>query len=543
MNWTKEEGREIARYRDDLGLSRKDVIHIFGEFQIMSKASLAKAERGERLSPRLTGLARRILAELAQRHAETVDETWAEWATTDSLGDAMFHGVNIPMYEFEGRQFAIANEIQARVEDLPHRVIGRVIDDAGEGAHWIRISGDECRSFKKAHWKHTFVQSLNNTPTLLLLTEAGVDAVADHFYRGDSGGLVRVRRQPVSREFRPAPDFERLMPAPVAPEPVAESHGLDTIPFMGVDIPVDTERELVVLKPLCEAVGLSWEGQRKRLEAAIWADTTVTVATAGDGKRYEMAALPRDQVPMWIATVTASRIADPDAREWVERFQCECRDVLDKHWNRGAGAAPEHRIATTDNDFAGQAELVATAVGAALVPVMAQIQKSSEAMARLFEREMRRQEEDVFGIQLVTGEHAEKIGEHEERIEDVEGKIINLADRLPDRIRDGEKKLSDICAACGLLSANGKPHSQLLSALIRSHDNGETEETWMVKREVELFGDPKPRHAHVVRREHVRDVEALIFNTLRVTDRTSATHRIGNTNYTYQLLSQQQESF
>lgn len=83
---------------------------------------------------------------------------------------------------------------------------------------------------------------------------------------------------------------------------------------------------------LCELVGVGFSSQARRLNrtrgtGALWA-TVVTVATvAADGKVREMAILPRPAIPMWAATLEASRCA-PEARRKLTAFQDEAANVL-----------------------------------------------------------------------------------------------------------------------------------------------------------------------------------------------------------------------
>lgn len=82
------------------------------------------------------------------------------------------------------------------------------------------------------------------------------------------------------------------------------------------------------LRPLCDALGLDTEGQRQKLERHKWATTFVIKAVAGDGRVREMLCVDRRTIPMWLATIDASRL-DADIRAKVEAYQCGIADVLD----------------------------------------------------------------------------------------------------------------------------------------------------------------------------------------------------------------------
>lgn len=92
----------------------------------------------------------------------------------------------------------------------------------------------------------------------------------------------------------------------------------------------------VPLRRLCEALGIDAEGQRQRLNrlrdaGARWAVAFMTQATGPDGKTYEMLVLPRRSIPMWAATVDASRVAD-DVRPKLIAYQDEAAEVLAEHF-------------------------------------------------------------------------------------------------------------------------------------------------------------------------------------------------------------------
>lgn len=88
----------------------------------------------------------------------------------------------------------------------------------------------------------------------------------------------------------------------------------------------------VVFRRLCEIVGIGTDSQLKRLArtaaaGARWAVTVVMTVTGADAKTYEMAVLPRRSIPMWAATLNASRCA-PMAQPKLVRYQDEAADVL-----------------------------------------------------------------------------------------------------------------------------------------------------------------------------------------------------------------------
>lgn len=96
----------------------------------------------------------------------------------------------------------------------------------------------------------------------------------------------------------------------------------------------DGEAVWVVVRRVCEALGIDPDSQRKRLQDAErcpWAVTVMTTATGPDGKNYEVFAVHLDSLPMWLATIEASRVR-PEAREKLIAYQKECARVLRDHF-------------------------------------------------------------------------------------------------------------------------------------------------------------------------------------------------------------------
>ncbi len=87
----------------------------------------------------------------------------------------------------------------------------------------------------------------------------------------------------------------------------------------------------VVVKRVCEALGVDDEDQRKKLQASGWATPTVITAVAADGKNRAVTCLELDQLPMWLATIQVSRVR-PELREKLIRYQRECGRVLRDHF-------------------------------------------------------------------------------------------------------------------------------------------------------------------------------------------------------------------
>lgn len=101
----------------------------------------------------------------------------------------------------------------------------------------------------------------------------------------------------------------------------------------------------LVLRSGCEALGVDAEAQRKRLvgpDCRAWAITSVMEAVAQDGKIREVFCIHIDTVPMWLATISASRVR-PAVRPKLERYQREAARVLAEHF-LGPHAAPATNV-------------------------------------------------------------------------------------------------------------------------------------------------------------------------------------------------------
>lgn len=95
----------------------------------------------------------------------------------------------------------------------------------------------------------------------------------------------------------------------------------------------------IPFRPVCDRLKLAFNGQLERLKRQHWAVVRVTRTTGADGKFYEMTVVSRKTFAMWLATITASRIKDPEARKLVELYQAEAVDALDRHFFGGAPLA------------------------------------------------------------------------------------------------------------------------------------------------------------------------------------------------------------
>lgn len=113
-------------------------------------------------------------------------------------------------------------------------------------------------------------------------------------------------------------------------------HG-DTIVMTG-ESAVDEAR--IVFKHTCESIGIGYDSQLNRLKRQGWATTFIMKVVADDGKTREMVAVDFRTFTMWLATIDASRIADPQVRAKVGLYQNEAADALSRHFRERLGGGP-----------------------------------------------------------------------------------------------------------------------------------------------------------------------------------------------------------
>jgi hypothetical protein len=92
-------------------------------------------------------------------------------------------------------------------------------------------------------------------------------------------------------------------------------------------------KPFVAMKPICDNIGLHWEGQRQRItrHPVLNSVTCMTQATGTDGKHYEMLMLPLDYLNGWLFGIDVSRIKEELKPRLID-YQRECFRVLADHF-------------------------------------------------------------------------------------------------------------------------------------------------------------------------------------------------------------------
>lgn len=103
-----------------------------------------------------------------------------------------------------------------------------------------------------------------------------------------------------------------------------------SVPFQGDTleaVQTGDGKIMVSIKRVCESLGIDVEGQRKKLATCEWATTEFISAVAQDGKQRRLAMIDLESLPMWLATITASKVKAA-VRPKLLQFQREARNVL-----------------------------------------------------------------------------------------------------------------------------------------------------------------------------------------------------------------------
>lgn len=106
---------------------------------------------------------------------------------------------------------------------------------------------------------------------------------------------------------------------------------IQTVPFYGDSLDAardDAGRVWVSIRGVCDALGVDTSGQLAKLKTKPWACVEfISMQGAADVQRRGFAMINLDGLPMWLATIEASRVA-PEARDALVRYQLEAAAVL-----------------------------------------------------------------------------------------------------------------------------------------------------------------------------------------------------------------------
>jgi antirepressor protein ant len=100
-----------------------------------------------------------------------------------------------------------------------------------------------------------------------------------------------------------------------------------------VDIIATSDEQLVPIRPICEALGIDVERQRRKIQEDEDLNSTaaLTPAVGADGKEREMLCLPIRYIFGWMFTINPKNVK-PEAQEAVRIYRRKCYDALYSHF-------------------------------------------------------------------------------------------------------------------------------------------------------------------------------------------------------------------
>lgn len=106
---------------------------------------------------------------------------------------------------------------------------------------------------------------------------------------------------------------------------------------VSIQLVLDNKEKLVPIKPICEALGIDEDAQRRKLQEDEFLNSTTVLSTvvAADGKQREMVCLPLEFIFGWLFTINPKNVKE-EAREAVSKYRIECYRALYKHFSAQA---------------------------------------------------------------------------------------------------------------------------------------------------------------------------------------------------------------
>jgi hypothetical protein len=92
---------------------------------------------------------------------------------------------------------------------------------------------------------------------------------------------------------------------------------------------IENGQKLVPIKPICEALGIDVDSQRKKIndDDILSSVAVLSTATGSDGKGYSMFCIPFKYVFGWLFTINPANVKE-EAREAITEYKRKCYDVL-----------------------------------------------------------------------------------------------------------------------------------------------------------------------------------------------------------------------
>ena len=96
---------------------------------------------------------------------------------------------------------------------------------------------------------------------------------------------------------------------------------------------IENGEMLIPIKPICQALGISFQGQHEKInkDEILSSVVRLSLTTGTDKKEYEMVCIPYMYVFGWLFTINPNNVA-PEAKESVLKYKMECYTVLYDHF-------------------------------------------------------------------------------------------------------------------------------------------------------------------------------------------------------------------
>ena len=88
------------------------------------------------------------------------------------------------------------------------------------------------------------------------------------------------------------------------------------------------------MKPICENIGLCWDGQRQRIQRdEVLSEGAVIITVPSNGGDQQMICLPIEYINGWLFGIDIKR-CKPEIRETLIMYKKECYQALYNYWNK-----------------------------------------------------------------------------------------------------------------------------------------------------------------------------------------------------------------
>lgn len=96
----------------------------------------------------------------------------------------------------------------------------------------------------------------------------------------------------------------------------------------------DNDETMIPIKPICEALGVSFQGQSKKIKSdrILSRTANLRLMVGADKKEREMLCLPLRHIYGWLFSINPKNVS-PEAEEIITNYKDECYNALYDHFN------------------------------------------------------------------------------------------------------------------------------------------------------------------------------------------------------------------